>query len=85
MQKDNLSLAQPSIDSGCMQICGLSVAQPNVNGEQDNVCGPTSSSGEICRNCTVCGKLCVVDGECTDFTERLAEQWNDGIRKRKLK
>ena len=28
---------------------------------------------ELCKNCTVCGKLCVLDGECADCTERVAE------------
>ena len=33
------------------------------------MCGPTSSSGKICRNCTVCGKICVDGAECTNCTD----------------
>ena len=54
-----------------MQIGGLSVAQPNV--EKDNVCGSTSSSGEICRNSTVCGKICVEGAESTNPKTRVTK------------
>ena len=51
-----------------MQSGGLSVAQPS--GEYENVYGEKS---ELCKNCTVCGKVCVVEGESTDCTECVYE------------
>ena len=63
IHKDSLNVAQPIIKTGYMQSGGLSVAQPS--GEYENVYGEKS---ELSKNCTVCGKMCVVEGESTDCT-----------------
>ena len=68
IHKDSLNVAQPIIKTGYMQSGGLSVAQPS--GEYENVYGEKS---ELCKNCIVCGKMCVVEGESTNCTECVYE------------